>query len=396
MEFRAQVVTAENIITRLTLSAENEAEARRQISAKSLQVLSLKPAPASVGAALGLRKRFALVLFSQELLTLLTAGLNLKDCLEALAEKETHPSARIVLDSLVLNLTQGIRFSQALGQHPRTFPPLYVGLLQAAENTGSLPTALSRYVEYQERIDAVRSKVISASIYPFILLIVGGLVTGFLLCYVVPRFAVIYEGTGRELPWLSGLMLRWGAIVRNNPFRTIGSTAFLLVALCLSVWRVVVARGIGGLLVLLPGVRRRMRIYELSRLYLTLGMLLEGGIPAVGAMRTATAVLTKKTAQALDSAVAQIEAGQMFSTTFEMFGLTTPISLRMITVGERSGQLGSMLSRAAAFYDADIARFIDRFTRAFEPALMAVIGAVVGLIVVLLYLPIFDLAGSIQ
>jgi len=147
---------------------------------------------------------------------------------------------------------------------------------------------------------------------------------------------------------------------------------------------------------LLPGLDERVRIYELSRLYLTMGMLLEGGITVVAAIETIQAMVSPQVEERLRLASAAIQSGTPLSVAFEAHQLTTPISLRMLRVGERSGELGAMLTRSAAFYDGEIGRWIDRFTRTFEPLLMAAIGIVVGAIVVMLYMPIFDLAQSLS
>jgi general secretion pathway protein F len=144
----------------------------------------------------------------------------------------------------------------------------------------------------------------------------------------------------------------------------------------------------------LPGVGERARIYELSRLYLTLGMLLEGGIALIPAMDTIGEVVSPAVRGRLLQAKAQIQSGVPLSEAFFDQQLTTSISMRMLAVGERSGDMGAMLTQSAAFYDGEITRWIDRFMRSFEPLLMTAIGLVVGVIVVLLYMPIFDLAGS--
>jgi general secretion pathway protein F len=154
--------------------------------------------------------------------------------------------------------------------------------------------------------------------------------------------------------------------------------------------------GIGTLLARLPAVGERVRIYELSRLYLTLGMLTEGGITIVNAIETVEPMVSAPLRQSLAKARGVIRNGLPLSDAFEANQLTTPISLRMLRVGERTGAMGPMLTQSAAFYDGEISRWIDRFTRTFEPLLMAAIGLVVGAIVILLYMPIFDLAGDMS
>jgi general secretion pathway protein F len=337
-----------------------------------------------------------LLLFSQEMLALIKAGLSLFEAVEALREKETSPEVSGLLDRVLAALREGRRFSAALSEQPEYFSPLYIGLMQAAEGTSDLPLSLSRFVDYQRRIDGIRGKVVSASVYPLILSVVGLAVTGFLLCYVVPRFALVYQDSGRALPWLSQLMLDWGQFAASYAWAVIGGVMILVVGIAMGLRHLVRSGELYGWVSRLPTIGNYVRLYELSRLYITLGMLLEGGIPATSALSTASATVSAASRKSLVLAANQIRDGQPLSAAFAFNGLTTTISLRMLRVGEQSGQLGAMLTQAAEFYDGDVTRFIDRYTRAIEPILMTMIGMIVGLIVVLLYMPIFDLAGSLQ
>ena len=146
----------------------------------------------------------------------------------------------------------------------------------------------------------------------------------------------------------------------------------------------------------LPGIGERVRVIELSRLYLTTGMLLEGGIPIVAALALVGNTVSPQPREARRLARAMISDGGTLSHAFDSSGLATPVALRLLRVGERSGQMGAMLTRSAMFYEGESARWIERFAKVFEPLLMVAIGLLVGLIVVLLYMPIFDLAGSLQ
>jgi general secretion pathway protein F len=395
MQFAVRTLAPDMRIASVLVDAPDEADARRQVEARGLFVSAIEP----VHAPLLRRQRggkLSLVLFSQELLALLTAGLGIVEGLEALLEKEASPATRGVLERLLAGLREGKRLSAVMAAQPALFPPLYVGIVRAAEGTSDLPRALERYIEYQQRIDTVRAKVVSASIYPAILLLVGGGVSIFLMSYVVPRFAEVYQGAGRNLPWMSRVMLEWGQFAgRHAGGLLIGFVATVTLA-AWSIRRALKRGGAARLLAKLPGIGERARIYELSRLYLTLGMLNEGGITLVNAIDTVQGMVSPGLAGGLKAARAAIEAGRPLSDAFEANGLTTPISLRMLRVGERTGAMGTMLTRSAAFYDGEIGRWIDRFTRTFEPLLMAAIGLVVGAIVVLLYMPIFDLAGDMS
>jgi general secretion pathway protein F len=394
MQFDVRTLSPEMVIGHLVVDGRDEADARRQVEARGLFVSAIHPVRGALRRSQA--KAISLVLFSQELLALLRAGLGIVEALEALLEKESSPATRGVLERLLGGLREGQRFSTVLAEQPQLFPPLYVGIVRAAEGTSDLPRSLERYIDYQQRIDIVRAKIVSAAIYPCILLLVGGGVSMFLIGYVVPRFAEVYQGAGRNLPWLSQLMLSWGQFAGAHTGALLTGLILTLVAGITVVRRLMANGGLMRLLGKLPGIGERVKIYELSRLYLTLGMLNEGGITIVQAIETVQGMVSANVKSGLRLAKGAVESGLPLSTAFEANGLTTPISLRMLRVGERTGDLGPMLTQSAAFYDGEITRWIDRFTRTFEPLLMAGIGLIVGAIVVLLYMPIFDLAGEMS
>ena len=395
MQFAVRTLAPDLSIASVVVDALDEADARRQVEMRGLHVSAVEPAGGG-GLQRARGGKLSIVLFSQELLALLNAGLGIVEGLEALLEKEANPAARVVLERLLAGLREGKRFSSVLAAQPALFPPLYVGIVRAAEGTSDLPRALARYIDYQQRIDTVRAKIVSASIYPVILLCVGGGVSAFLIGYVVPRFAEVYQGAGRNLPWMSQLLLEWGQFASSHGVPILLCALALLALAIAGARRVLRSGGIARLLARLPGIGERARIYELSRLYLTLGMLSEGGITIVNAIETVQSMVSPALRQSLANARAAIESGRPLSDAFEAHGLTTPISLRLLRVGERTGDMGPMLTQSAAFYDGEISRWIDRFTRTSEPLLMAAIGLVVGAIVVLLYMPIFDLAGDMS
>ncbi len=395
MHYDVRALSPDHLISHLTLEARDEQDARRQVELKGLFAAEIRPAAGlSVRGKLG--RNWSLILFSQELLALLTAGLSIVEGLEALAEKEANDGVRSILERLLAGLRDGKRFSAVLAEQPYHFPPLYVGIVRAAEGTSDLPRSLSRYLDYRKRIDGVRGKIVSATIYPAFLALVGGGVSFFLIGYVVPKFAQVYQETGRSLPLASRLLMQWGRFAGAHSLALLAGLGALIALAILGTRAILRRGGVTKLLTMVPGLGERVRIYELSRLYLTLGMLLEGGITVVGAMESVMTMMSPGLAASLARASSAIQGGTPLSEAFEAERLTTPISLRMLRVGERSGELGAMLTRSAEFYDGEIGRWIDRFTKLFEPILMAVIGIIVGAIVVLLYMPIFDLADSLS
>ncbi len=396
MRFQVKAVRGQAGVVALTLEAASDDDARRQAEAQGLRVLTLQAERGWSLRSWRRREGFPLLLFSQELTTLLNAGLALIDALESLAEKETDPQARKVLGALVRLLYEGKSLSQALAQFPSVFPALYVALVQSSEKTGAVGDALGRYVAYRTRMDEVRQKIISASVYPVLLFMVGCGVLLFLVGYVVPRFSLVFEGLGSNLPWLSRVLLHSGLFLHSHQAEVFGGAALALATLVLLLRQENVRRAIGRQVERLPAIRERIQVYELARFYRSLGILLQGGIPILTAIEMVRGLLGAASRPRLDQAAARIREGQALSRALEEHGLSTPVSLRMLRAGEQSGNLGEMMERTADFHDEETGRWIEWFVRLFEPLLMTFIGLIIGVIVILMYIPIFELASSIQ
>ena len=396
MQFRAKALRDPSSVEALVLDALDESDALAQLRARGYTVLALKAVRSLRPWPKSKRNTFPLTLFSQELLALLDAGLTVVDAFETLLEKEARPDNANVMRQVLGSMRDGHPLSYALQQNPQFFPPLYVATVKASEKTGDLIEALSRYVAYQTQVDVVRKKVVSASIYPVILLGAGALVTLFLMIYVVPRFSRIYQDMGTDLPFASRMLLQWGQLLQAHGM----SVLIVFVALAAGAVYGLSQPQVRGWLMrriwLIPAIGERMRVYELARFYRTVGMLLRGGTPIVVAMRMVSDLLPPTLRGDLDRAALSISEGRPISFAMEQNQLTTAVASRMLRVGERTGKMGDMMERIAAFYDDEMARWVDWFTRLFEPLLMAVIGLVIGFIVILMYFPIFELAGSIQ
>lgn len=383
-------------IVSLRIDAVSESEASLAAQRQGYSVLGVSPRHALTFVLPRRRSRFPLLLFSQELNVLLEAGLSLFEAMETLAEKESHLQARELLAQIMGYLYEGRPFSFALEQSPSVFPALYVAMVRTAEKTGDLPLALSRYIAYQTQLEQVRKKIVSASIYPVLLMAVGALVVVFLMAYVVPRFSGAYEAAGRDLPWLSRLLLDWGLLLRSHGTGVLLGALAVVAAGGFGLSRASVRQWIAALLWRIPALGERMRIYELARLFRAVAMLLKGGIPIVAAFDMVQGLLHSALRARLRLAVMAIREGQPTSQAMGAHELTTPVALRLLRVGERSGNMGDMMERIANFHDEELARWVEWFTRLFEPLLMTLIGLVIGVIVVLMYLPIFELAGTIR
>ena len=335
-------------------------------------------------------------LFCQELAVLLDAGIPLYEALQTLCEKEAHAPVAQVLRGLTLALSQGQTLSQAMRAHPEAFSPLLIASIEASQRTGQTPEALRQHAAYLAWLTGLRDKLVSAAIYPAILIGASLLVIGFLTVFVVPRFAEIYEGMGGELPWLSGVLLRTGRAVGAHPWGALLSLVAVAAAVVGMVRHPAVRAALGRWLWQAPVIGERLRLIELASLYRTLGLLLQAGVAVVPAMEASAELMGPGFRRALGEATRRVREGMRLSDAMQQHGLITPVSLRMVRVGEQTGELGSMLERAATFYDEELARFTEWVGKVVSPVLMLVMGTLIGGIVVLMYLPIFQVAEQIQ
>ena len=393
MEIQLEVLGVDDQRRELKVSADSTAHAIRQATERGLRVLSVvenqPEAPVRVGA------RFDALLFSQELIALLEAGLNVSAAIAVLKKKAIRPGDRRVIEALLLDIEQGKTLSEAMARFPQHFPTVYIATVKANEASGSIASALTRYVSYQSIVDALKRRVVTASIYPLVLLAVGAAVSLFLIGYVVPKFSAVYDSSGRDIPLLSEILIAIGGWINRN------SLLFFALALSLMTCAVYMAVNVEirgramQYVVALPGVRSRAREFRLARLYRTIGLLVSSGVSLPKAIEMSQSLMIGAEQTALRNVRRALDEGKPLSVALRSQNLSTPIADSLLSVGEQGGRLGEMLERTARFHDEEFARRIDMSTRLIEPALMIVIGLVIGSIVVLMYMPIFDLAGSL-
>lgn len=395
MRYLVTAVKGSNDLLTVEVEAPDEASLKIHPELRGCTILEIKAHQFTL-PAFKKKNKFPVLMFSRALLSLTTAGMSLTETIDTLTEKELNPGNRALLESIRTSLYQGKSLSVAMQAFPDVFTEFYVATISASEHTGSLTEALGRYVRFQEQADVIKKRIVSASIYPVLLLVVGGLVTLFLMFYVVPRFSAVYEDIRGEIPLFSRLLMGWGHFVSDHAMIVIGVILLAITAgtywLSLPASRAWLMQTIQRI----PTIGERVRLYQLARLYRTLGMLLRGGIPVVKAMDMAKGLLGSELQARLTLALRDIHEGVPTSQAMDKYQLSTTVSSRMLRVGERSGQMGEMMERTAEFMDEELSIWVDWFTKLFEPLLMAFIGVVIGLIVVMMYMPIFELAGNIK
>jgi general secretion pathway protein F len=380
--------------------APDSQRAVQQLQLEGLRVLSCRPATRGAagwtGALLPRRAKLDVGLFTEELAALLEAGLGMVDAIRTLALKEQDARARAALERVAVDLTEGLPLSRTLANQSATFPPLLIAAVAASEQTGDLVVSLRRYAAHLETLEALRGKVIGAAVYPVLLLVVGSAVVLFLLGVVVPRFALLLEGAHSDLPTASRVLLGLGKAIAMHPWFyvvALGSlfalTGYALVRAMRTGWQI---RGLQRLWIVGPLVRT----FRHAQFYRTSAMLVQGGIPVVRAFGMCRSLLTPEDQSGLDAAIVAIAEGGRIGPALREQQIADEVALRMLEVAQRTGQLAEVLARIAQFKEAQLTRAVAVASRLIEPALMIFIGLVIGAIVVLMYLPIFDLASSLQ
>ncbi|WP_457356094.1 type II secretion system F family protein [Roseateles sp. P5_D6] len=354
----------------------------------AVEPVEVKPLKASGG-------RFPRRQFAQQLAVLLRAGIPLLEALQTLQSQDNPPAVSAALAGVVARIQLGEAFSAALASQPQAFDALFVAVVEASERSGKVEQALFEQASYLAWAEQLRAKLVAAAIYPAMLIAAGTVVVLFLLVFVVPRFAGLLEGVGGDLPLASRALIAVGAFSGAHPLALLLIAAGLI-ALPLWAWQRGLREALQARLWRLPLIGPKLHLLSLAQLYRCLAMLLLAGVPIVPALVNARGVAAAHLRAALDRATEAVRLGERLSGSLQREGLTTPISLRMLRVGEHSGELGAMLAQAAGFYDEELSRLSELITRLVNPALMLIMGLVIGTVVVLMYLPIFQLVDQVQ
>jgi type IV pilus assembly protein PilC len=301
-----------------------------------------------------------------------------------------------ILELVKSDIEQGHSLSEALERHPDYFPTLYVANVRAGEKGGNLVERLKDYQLYIKKVDELRRKIVSSSIYPIMILAVILIAVFFLFTYVIPNFSKIYLDAKVELPLITRIML---AITKFFQY-ILPVLIFLVLFFFLGYRRY--AKSERGRLTIdrfklkIPLVSEIYKNYLLSNFSRTLSAILKGGIPLLSALKTSAGVVNNAYySEKIKEVTKKVEEGNSLSASLEETGLFPSIALRLIKAGEGSGALWEMLDEVSDYYDTLVNEALTVLTTLVEPALMIVMGVIVGTIVVAMYLPIFSLAGAV-
>ena len=400
MEFRCRVATAAGQILETTYVADSEARLRMELEEKGLLLIAVSGRGGVGVGGLRLPSRRAVrssefLVFNQELATLLKAGLPLVQSLDILRRRVPNPAFKSALDDIHSRVRSGAALSEAFeAQH--LFSPVYTASLMAGEKSGSLEQVIRRYVQHVKVIAGVRGKVISAMIYPLILIGLSTVVVGLIVFKVVPEFAAFYAnfGRGAELPLSTRIVV---AISTNliSSAGIIAASAVAIVATFLLWFRSPGQRKrLHASILRLPYFGPLARKLATAQLCRTLATLLSGGIPLVNALDIAGRSLKNRSMSA-DLAVVtqQVREGSGLASSLAERHVFPHVAVEMVEVGESTGALADMLNSVADFYDEENETSLTRFSNMVQPVLLIVMGAVIAGLLMSLYMPLFRLSA---
>lgn len=408
------------------ISAATESEAIQQLRAKGLyptqiseegkakgkgKVVPLKAKGKAKGVAKaktvakgkvgGSIKPKSLAIFTRQLATLIDSGLPLLRSLTVLEKQEPNPVLRATVIALAENVQGGSTFSESLAQHPKIFNKLYINMVKAGELGGVLETVLNRLSEYQEKAEKLKSKIVSAMVYPAIVMIIAVGILVFLLIFIVPKFTEMFSNTGSELPLISQIVFGMSAFFLANPF-WVPNVVFVFIAVGIFVFlfklwgKTPPGRLMIDTMVLkIPILGDLQRKSAVSRFARTLGTLVTSGVPILQALN-----ITRDTAgnviisRAIDKVHEAVKEGETIVTPLQASGVFPNMAISMVDVGEETGQLPEMLLKVADVYDDEVDNAVTALTSVLEPIMIVILALIVGAVVFALFLPLIKMIST--
>lgn len=353
-------------------------------------------APVVGGGRRGLRGGVDRVQTAEDLAELISAGLSIRESLQILAERPGRSAEQVLFASLRARVEQGATLSQAMTVHVDVFGEPLVALVAASEMTSSLPEGLRRYAQVTRRVNALRSHIVSALVYPALLAATGLGVLIFLLGFVVPRFAQVVSQNGQALSGPSGWLLGMGEWLGQT--RPVWISVMMAVPIMLAVFlrSSQGRRSLQAALVRLPRVGVAMRDLHRARFFATTATLTLGGVPVLQALTLSSSLLLEAESHGLQQGIAAIRRGDPVAQALAMRPFEDTVILRLLEVAQRTASLPSTFERLANLLETRVTRDVDRLMRLFEPVMMLALGVLIGAVVVLMYVPILELATAVQ
>ncbi len=371
-------------------------ELRQNLESRGYLVLNVEKKKTAFGrSGRGSAKDF--LIFNQEFTTLIKAGLPILQSLEILHKRTEQQGFRTTLESIIHEIKGGSTLSDAMAVHPAYFSPLYTATVRAGEKSGALVDVLKRFIMYQKKMLVVRRKLTTALIYPLLVVIFVIVVMALFLFYIIPNFTQMYSTESASLPLLTKVLISFTqSLTAYAPFLLLGA---ILSGIGIYSWQRTDAgkKTLDKVKLKLPVIGSLVVLYIISQLARTLSTLLRGGIPLVQALdTTAGAINNTIIARGLKESRKLVTEGVSLADAFERTRIMPDMTVRMVEVGESSGDLPQMLEDVADFYEEGADAKIPVLTTLIEVAIILFLGIVVAVIVIALYMPIFQMGATLK
>jgi type IV pilus assembly protein PilC len=333
------------------------------------------------------------LLFNQELLALVRAGLPILQSFDIMLERQKNARFREVLADIREKLKSGVALSDAFGSYGGVFPPIYSTSLRAGERSGDLEGVLRRFLRYQKMIVTLRKRVVSALIYPTVLVTLSVAMVFIMLTKVIPRFAEFYAGFNADLPAFTKLLITVATALNDHLIITV--VAAIVIVLIVRRWIATTGRVTWDSLKLqLPMVGGILHRFGIMQFTQSLGTLLSGGTPMVPAIEIASQSVTNQMISSKVAGIVQnVREGEPLWRSLESTGVISDLAVEMIKVGESTGALTEMLANVSEFYDEEIEARLSRVVAAIEPVILVFMGLVIATLLYAFYLPLFQLTS---
>ena len=338
-----------------------------------------------------------LVFFTRQLATMYSAGLTLERAIRGLASEERHPKMKKVLTNVGENIRKGLSLSEALQRHPGVFSTLFVSLTKAGEVSGNLDEILDELATYLENLDDVRRKVRSAMTYPIFMVVFLFAMMSAMFMWIIPMFSDVYVQLGANLPAATRKLVSLSEWISIN-FSTVVASLFGVAA---GLWLVSKTRR-GGYII--DSIKLKTPIFGsllnqsiLNKFSKTLGILLNAGVPVIESMNLIAKIVSNRVYEvAIGDATEYIRDGFNITSALRRTEIFPPILLQLSATGEETGELDTLLDKAADYYYKQVNALVERMTTLIEPILILLVGVIIGVMVIITYLPVFYLGAALQ
>lgn len=396
--YLVKVGTQDGEISQREIRAVNLQTAKEDLRRQGLHVFSAKQDGISFSDLLPTSRSIVstdrFLLFNQELLALVKAGLPIVQSFDIMLERQKAGRFRDVLSEIREKIKSGIALSDAFASYGNAFPPIYSTSVRAGERSGDLEGVLRRFLRYQKLIANLKRRVVGALVYPIVLVTLSIGMIFVMLTFVIPKFSEFYEGFGAELPALTQALINISALVRSNALIMV--IAVVAGFFALRQWGNTVSGGIAldRIRLRIPivgGIFHRFAILQFTQ---SLGTLLSGGTPMVPSLEIASSSVTNRhVSHRLQAIEQKVRSGEPLNRALESTGVVSDLAIQMIKVGESTGALTEMLNNVSEFYDEEIEAKLSRMISLIEPVILVVLGLVIAVLLWAFYLPLFELTS---